>query len=125
MEHEKLTVSTAKNGDVIVVEVRGRATLGENSEILDQELQRIAREGNLKMLVNLIGVVQMDSSGISALVRQCTGLSRKGGSLRLACHVGSRVYDALNVTRLIDVIPTFETEAAALVSFQQVAAPKK
>ncbi len=125
MEHEKLTVSSSKNGDVMVVEARGRATLGENSEFLDHELQRIAREGNLKLLVNLTEVVQMDSSGISALVRQCTGLSRKGGSLRIVCKTGSRVYDALNVTRLIDVIPTFETEAAAMASFQQAAAPKK
>jgi anti-anti-sigma factor len=125
MEHEKLTVSSNKRGDVTVVDVHGRATLGENSEILDQELQRIAREGNLKMLVNLTGVVQMDSSGISALVRQCTGLSRKGGSLRIVSKVGSRVYDALNVTRLIDVIPTFETEPEAMASFQQAAAPKK
>ena len=108
-----------------MVDVHGRATLGENSEILDQELQRIAREGNLKMLVNLTGVVQMDSSGISALVRQCTGLARKGGSLRIVSKVGSRVYDALNVTRLIDVIPTFETEPEAMASFQQAAAPKK
>ena len=125
MEHEKLTVSSTKSGDIAVVEVHGRATLGDNSEILDNELQRIAREGNLKMLVNLAGVVQMDSSGISALVRQCTGLSRKGGSLRIVSPIGSRVYDALNVTRLIDVIPTFETEAAAMASFQQAAAPKK
>ncbi len=125
MEHEKLTISSSKRGDITIVEVHGRATLGENSEVLDQELQRIAREGNLKMLVNLTGVVQMDSSGISALVRQCTGLSRKGGSLRIVSKVGSRVYDALNVTRLIDVIPTFETEPEAMASFQQVATPKK
>jgi anti-anti-sigma factor len=125
MEHEKLKISSSKRGDITVVEVHGRATLGENSEVLDQELQRIAREGNLKMLVNLTGVVQMDSSGISALVRQCTGLSRKGGSLRIVSKVGSRVYDALNVTRLIDVIPTFETEPEAMASFQQVATPKK
>ena|SRR5579862_2033813 len=125
MEHEKLTVTNAKRGDIMVVEAHGRATLGENSELLDLELQRIAREGNLKMLVNLTGVVQMDSSGISALVRQCTGLSRKGGSLRIVCKHGSRVYDALNVTRLIDVIPTFESEDEAMASFQTASAPKK
>jgi anti-sigma B factor antagonist len=123
MEHERLEVHHTKHGDIIAVDVRGRATLGENSELLDRELQRLAADGWMKMLVNLTDVVQMDSSGISALVRQCTGLSRRGGSLRLVCPKG-RVHDALSVTRLLEAIPTFDTEAKALASFQQAAARK-
>jgi anti-sigma B factor antagonist len=121
MENERLEVHHTKHGDIIAVDVRGRATLGENSELLDRELQRLAADGWTKMLVNLTDVVQMDSSGISALVRQCTGLSRRGGSLRLVCPKG-RVHDALSVTRLLEAIPTFDTEAKALASFQQAAA---
>ncbi|MFZ0819577.1 MAG: STAS domain-containing protein [Candidatus Acidiferrales bacterium] len=120
-DHQKLEITTRKDGDIIVVEPRGRATLGENSELLDRELQRLAAEGWKKMLVDLSGLIQIDSSGISALVRQCTGLARKGGSLRLVCPAG-RVRDALSVTRLLEAIPTFNTLAAALGSFQAKAA---
>lgn len=123
MENERLEVHHTPHGDVIAVDVQGRATLGENSEFLDRELQRLAADGWKKMLVNLSAVVQMDSSGISALVRQCTGLSRRGGSLRLVCPKG-RVHDALSVTRLLEAIPTFDDEATALASFQQAAARK-
>jgi anti-anti-sigma factor len=123
MENERLEIRHTPHGDIIAVDVHGRATLGENSEYLDRELQRLAADGWMKMLVNLTGVVQMDSSGISALVRQCTGLSRRGGSLRLVCPKG-RVHDALSVTRLLDAIPTFDDETAALASFQQAAARK-
>jgi len=115
-DHQKLEIASHTQGDVIVVEARGRATLGENSELFDRELQRLAGEGWKKMLVNLSGLVQMDSSGISALVRQCTGLARKGGSLRLVCPAG-RVYDALSVTRLLDAIPTYDDLQKALASF--------
>jgi anti-sigma B factor antagonist len=121
MEHDKLEVHSNARGDVIVVEARGRATLGENSDLLDRELQRLALAGWKKMLVDLRGVVQVDSSGISALVRQCTGLARQGGSLRLVCPPG-RVYEALSVTRLLDAIPTFDNEADALASFRQAVA---
>ncbi|HET9400205.1 MAG TPA: STAS domain-containing protein [Candidatus Acidoferrales bacterium] len=117
LDHTKLEITSRNQGDIIIVEPRGRATLGENSEYFDRELQRLAGEGYKKMLVNLSGLVQMDSSGISALVRQCTGLSRKGGSLKLVCPAG-RVHDALSVTRLLDAIPTFENEQKALASFQ-------
>ena len=121
VEHPKLEINTRTDGDIIVVEPRGRATLGENSELFDRELQRITATGCKKLLVDLSGLIQMDSSGISALVRQCTGLTRKGGSLRLVCPAG-RVHDALSVTRLLDAIPTFSNLASALESFQ--AAPK-
>ena len=117
LDHAKLEIASRTHGDIIIVEPRGRATLGENSELFDRELQRLAGEGWKKMLVNLTALVQMDSSGISALVRQCTGLSRKGGSLRLVCPAG-RVHDALSVTRLLDAIPTFDNEQKALASFQ-------
>jgi anti-anti-sigma factor len=121
VEHPKLEINTRTDGDIIIVEPHGRATLGENSEIFDRELQRITATGCKKLLVDLSGLIQMDSSGISALVRQCTGLTRKGGSLRLVCPAG-RVYDALSVTRLLDAIPTFPTLASALESFN--ATPK-
>jgi anti-anti-sigma factor len=121
IEHPKLEINTRTDGDIMIVAPRGRATLGENSEIFDRELQRITGTGCKKLLVDLSGLLQMDSSGISALVRQCTGLTRKGGSLRLVCPAG-RVYDALSVTRLLDAIPTFPTLASALESFH--AAPK-
>jgi anti-sigma B factor antagonist len=121
-DHQKLEILSRKDGDIIVIEPRGRATLGENSELLDRELQRLAAEGWKKMLVDLTGLIQIDSSGISALVRQCTGLTRKGGSLRLVCPTG-RVHDALSVTRLLDAIPTFDTLPKALGSFKASAAP--
>ena len=121
VEHQKLEITTRKDGDIIVIEPRGRATLGENSELFDRELQRLAADGWRKMVVDLSGLVQIDSSGISALVRQCTGLTRKSGSLRLVCPAG-RVHDALSVTRLLEVIPTFENLPAAVGSFKAAAA---
>jgi anti-anti-sigma factor len=122
IDHPKLEISTRTERDIMIVEPRGRATLGENSELFDRELQRLSTSGAKKILVDLSALIQMDSSGISALVRQCTGLARKGGSLRLVCPPG-RVRDALSVTRLLEAIPTFMTLPAALESFH-AAAPK-
>jgi hypothetical protein len=50
------------------------------------------------------------------LVRISIQLAREGGVLRLVCGPG-RVRDALTVTRLVEAIPTFETESAALANF--------
>jgi anti-anti-sigma regulatory factor len=64
----------------------------------------------------ILNVPQIDSSGISTLVRISIQLARERGVLRPVCGPG-RVRDALTVTRLIETIPAFETESAALANF--------
>ena len=69
-----------------------------------------------KVIVNLNEIPQIDSSGISAIVKLSISLARQGGGLHLVCGEG-RVRDALTVTRLVEAIPTYETESAARASF--------
>lgn len=101
---------------VPILDVRGRLTIGEPSEQLNQALDSVLKGGANKVVVDLNGVPQIDSSGISALVRISIKLTREGGALRLVCRPG-RVRDALTVTRLVEAIPTFDTESAALANF--------
>ena len=112
----ELEVSVREAGEVRIVDARGRLTIGDASDRLHRELQRLAENGWHKILVNLTDVQKIDSTGISTLVRNCISLSRAGGSLRLVCPAG-RVHEALNVTRLVESIPTFNDEASALASF--------
>ena len=103
-------------GLVSVLEVHGRLTIGESSEQLHDALESVIAKGARKVVVVLNGVPQIDSSGISTLVRISIQLAREGGILRLVCGHG-RVRDALTVTRLIEAIPAFESESAALANF--------
>ena len=111
-----IQVSIRESGDVAIVAINGRLVIGEPSERLHDALRDLANRGLLRIVVNLEGVPQIDSSGISALVRNSITLLRAGGSLRLVCRPG-RVRDALSVTRLIEAIPTFDSESAAVASF--------
>jgi anti-anti-sigma factor len=67
-------------------------------------------------VINLNGVPQIDSSGISSLVRTSIQLAREGGAVHLVCGPG-RVRDALTVTRLIEAIPTYDSDSTAVVRF--------
>jgi anti-sigma B factor antagonist len=104
------------SGSIPILDVRGRLTIGEPSEQLNQALDSVIKGGAHKVVVDLNGVPQIDSSGISTLVRISIKLTREGGALRLICRPG-RVRDALTVTRLVEAIPTFDTESAALADF--------
>lgn len=111
-----MEINVRGSGGISILEVHGRLTIGEPAEQLHDALQSAIQGGAKRVVVILNGIPQIDSSGISTLVRISIKLAREGGVLRLVCGHG-RVRDALTVTRLVEAIPTFESESAALANF--------
>jgi anti-sigma B factor antagonist len=110
--HPPLQVDLREAGGIHVAEIHGRLTIGESSEHLNECLQKLIQAGARKVILNLNDIPQIDSSGISVLVKLSIALANAGGSLHLVVGPG-RVRDALTVTRLVEAIPTFETEKSA------------
>jgi anti-anti-sigma factor len=115
-EHLPMEISVREDKGIQMLEVRGRLTIGEPAEQLNEALQAIVQRGGRKVVINLNGVPQIDSSGISSLVRISIQLAREGGAVHLVCGPG-RVRDSLTVTRLVEAIPTFESDSTAIASF--------
>jgi len=114
--HPPLEVSAREAGGIHYLQVHGRLTIGEPSEHLNDFTKNLLQQGARKLVVNLNDIPQIDSSGISSLVKLSISLARQGGGLHLVCGEG-RVRDALTVTRLVEAIPTFESEVAAAAGF--------
>ena len=117
LTRNKLQISVRESGDVTILDVRGRATIGDGRYLLSLHLRELVAKGARKLLLNLADVTQLDSSGISPAVGTYVSLSRQGGSLKLVCPRG-RVQDVLRVMRVADSIPTFDDETQALASFR-------
>src|SRR5262249_399800 len=111
-----IEINVREDAGVHVFDVRGRLTIGDSSEQLTMALQSVMQNGARKVIVVLDGVPQIDSSGISSLVRISIALGREGGMFRLVSQTVP-VRDALTVTRLVEAIPTHETETAAVQAF--------
>jgi anti-sigma B factor antagonist len=109
-------VSIRRVNDVRVVDVSGRVTLGEGASTLRDTLRAMANEGEKKVLLNLAGLVYLDSSGIGVLVGSFASMRNQGGQLKLLNLTG-RVKDLLLVTKLYTVFEIFEKEATAIESF--------
>lgn len=112
-----LDIKTRQSGDIAIVDLIGRATIGPSTEHLSNVLRKMLEDGARKVLVNLVKTQQIDSSGISIIVRTFVTLGREGGSLKITGATG-RVREVLTVTRLLDAIPNFDDEVAALASFK-------
>jgi anti-sigma B factor antagonist len=103
--------------DVTILDLRGRSTIGGDSDLLSSRLQKLLAIGVRKLLLNLADLTQVDSSGISAIVGTYVSLKRRGGDLKLLCPRG-RVLAVMGLVHLLDIIPSFEDETQALASFR-------
>jgi len=110
-----LEISIRQSGDVTIVDLRGRATIGPNTDLLNRQFRKLTAVVR-NVLVNLAGLTMMDSSGIATIAGAYVTLKREGGSLKLL-HPSDRVREVLVVMRILNSIPTFESEAEALASF--------
>ena len=113
-----LLISIRDCGDVSVVDLFGRSTFDTSeSELLSKDLRKLLDVGKRKLLLNLMNLSQIDSSGVSIIVEVFFSLKRAGGVLKLLAPRG-RVLNVLTVFRLLDIIPSFEDEKDALKSFR-------
>jgi anti-sigma B factor antagonist len=109
-------LNTRQVGDVTIVDVSGRITLGEGSSALRDLLRELIGKANRKILLNLGEVTYIDSSGIGELVSGYTTVSNQGGTLKLL-SLTKRVQDLLQITKLYTVFDVHEDEAHAIRSF--------
>jgi anti-sigma B factor antagonist len=116
-----LRILTRKSGNVTILDVLGRIVIGVNSDAFRAELRKLAESKPCDVIVNLAGVTQVDSSGISALVQSFVTLKRDGGNLKILNPTGY-VREVLEVTGLVNCLPTYTDEATALASFDRNAA---
>lgn len=117
----ELHISARKSGGVTILDLRGRIVIGETNDAFGAELRKIVESASREVLVNLTEVTQIDSSGLSSLVKSFVTLRRDGGSLKLLNPKGL-VRDVLEVTSLIRCFPVYTDEAEALASFSGSAA---
>src|SRR4051812_19512889 len=103
-------------GDVLVLDVKGRITLGEGDELLKDKVNSLLNQGYRKLVLNLAEVPYIDSAGLGEIVRTYTTVSRQGGSLKLL-SLTKRITDLLSITKLLTVFETFESEQDAVKSF--------
>jgi len=109
-------LNTRKVGDVTVLDVSGRITLGEGSSALRDTLRDLIAQNDKKILLNLSEVSYIDSSGIGELVSGFTSVANAGGTLKLL-GLTKRVKDLLQITKLYTVFDVHEEEAHAIRSF--------
>jgi anti-sigma B factor antagonist len=108
-----LVLKARRLDDVVILDLSGRITMGEGTLILRDQIQKLLNAGDRKFLLNLEDVNYIDSSGLGELVTSFTTVRNQGGLLKLL-NLTRRVQDLLQITKLLTVFETFNSEAEAL-----------
>ncbi len=113
----ELDISERQAGDVTFLDLSGSIRMGEGAVSLRNRIRGLFEQGKKKILLNLSGVKNVDSSGIGELIASYTTLSRDGGQLKLL-KLTDKIKDLLVITKLLTVFDSYDDEAEALNSFK-------
>lgn len=111
-----LTAKVRRAGNIAIVDLNGKITLGENTGILRDELRSLLSQGNKHIILNMKDVGYVDSAGLGELVGVYTTAANQGGSVKLL-HLQGKMKDLMQVTKLHTIFPSFENEQEAIASF--------
>jgi anti-sigma B factor antagonist len=100
---------------VSVVALDGRI-FGDESNALRAKLKSLIAEGKKKIVLNMDNIKYIDSAGLGILVAAHCSAKSQGASLVL-CHLGRKLQEVLQITKLVTVFEVCDTEAAAVASF--------
>ena len=113
----ELDIKERQAGDITILDMSGKVTIGEGSVALRTAIRRLLEEGKKKILLNLGGVGYIDSSGIGELVSSFTAINKEGGQLKLL-NLTQKLQDLLGITKLLTVFDVYDNESDALGSFK-------
>jgi anti-sigma B factor antagonist len=104
-------------GDIVIVTIHGEISMNKGGDVvLKDKVRSLVQQGFKKLLIDLGDVPYVDSAGLGELTQAYVSVKNGGGTLKLV-RVTKRLKDLLAITKLVTVFESFDSEAAALASF--------
>lgn len=94
-------------GQVTVLGLSGRITLGEESTNLRSKIKTLLT-GSPRLVLDLGDISYIDSAGLGALVAAHTSAANQGARMVLA-NLTKRLNEQLSITKLVTVFETFDS----------------
>lgn len=105
-------------GDVTVLDLSGKLTVNDDAGRLKEKLASLILKGRKQVVFNLANLVYVDSRGLGELVA-CHATAWRGGAAVKLANAGRSLQDLLVLTKLLTVFDSYDSEEAAIESFQK------
>jgi anti-sigma B factor antagonist len=102
--------------DITVFAITGRLNLGNTLISIEDSLKKLIAEGVRKLVIDLSGLMGIDSSGIGMFMLCAGEMQKHGGSMRIAGAHDSvkKVFEIVHLNRVIPVDSDVETSCQNL-----------
>jgi anti-sigma B factor antagonist len=111
-----LKINVRESGNVVVLDLNGRITIGEETASLRDTIKELLDGGQKNILLNLAEVSYIDSTGLGQFVGSYATVTSRGGQLKLV-NLQKKLQELMQITKLITVFESYASEAEALRSF--------
>ena len=111
-----MKIKERPEGDVIVLELKGSLALGPGEDAFRQKMAQLIEEKRTNILLDFKEVEFIDSSGVGALVKYLTTITREGGKLKCV-NPGQLFKKVLKITGVYDLFDFYPDEKTALSGF--------
>jgi anti-sigma B factor antagonist len=106
-----------QTGEVSIVDLNGQLT-SFASGALRNTIGELLRQRRKKIVLNVGGLLYLDSSGVGELVNCYMSVIKQGGDMKVV-GLTPKVEEILKITQLYRVFQEFQDEDAALRSFPE------
>ena len=111
-----MDIDIKDSGSVTVVTARGDIDMAAADEVRKQ-LMRLIDQGKVRLVLDLGGVLYIDSAGLGALVASMKPARAAGGDIK-ACMLDSDVRTLFEMTRLDNVMAIHGTRQEAIAAWK-------
>lgn len=115
----QLKISNRLMDGVEIIDCNGRIVFGEEAAALRDHVKG-ALSQHKQIVLNLKNVSYIDSGGLGTLVGLFTSAHSAGGDIKLS-QLTPRVGQLLQVTKLVTIFESYETDEAAVKAFRKSA----
>ena len=116
-EGERMEMKTSFKGEIPVLSISGRI-IGESASVMKREMDRLIKQSNGRLILDLSDVPLLDSSALGAIVATLTSVKKMGGNLVLF-NPQKAVQKVLEITRLVSIFEIYDDLEVAVASFDK------
>ncbi len=112
-----MEIDTRSLGNVKLLKISGRITLGAGVDRLRDTLEDLLVNGSNRWVLDLADVGMIDSSGIGLLVRYLTNAKQQGGDLKLL-NPTKFALQTLKMIGILNLFEVFQEQEKAVAAFK-------
>jgi anti-sigma B factor antagonist len=111
-----LEIANREREGVILLDLKGRITAGEEVSVFRDAFEKLATMQDSRLILNLMHVDYIDSTGLGAMV-MCSTLMKRSGGISKLLHLNRRNLELLVLTKIDTIFEVFDDEVDAVNSF--------